>query len=390
MTRARASRSARRNASSSVRSSKVAGVVDRERSVRARLRDAARHVPPGRAERAVRRGRRPASINLIWDANTEADLAGLPGLARRSARVTHCSRSRRRRSPNAASRTRPSSRACATSTRSSPSTRRRRRTGARIHAGRRNSAMTSDSSASNTTDGRGTSSRTIRRWRLLEGDLFGELRGGRRDSVDRHRLLAPVEPSKIVCVGLNYKDHAAEQNKPLPAEPLIFIKPSTAVDRPRRADRAARTASAASTTRRRSASSSARARRTSPKQEAHRYVFGLTCVNDVTARELQKKDVQYTRAKGFDTFAPVGPCIATGLDYDAQDGLGGRRLGQRRRAGSLVDARADLPDPPARRVHLGGHDAAAGRHHLDRHAGGHRAAEPRAIASRSRSRASAS
>jgi 2-keto-4-pentenoate hydratase/2-oxohepta-3-ene-1,7-dioic acid hydratase in catechol pathway len=57
------------------------------------------------------------------------------------------------------------------------------------------------------------------------------------------------------------------------------------------------------------------------ERDAPQYVFGLTCVNDVTARELQKKDIQYTRAKGFDTFAPVGPCIATGLEYDATDGL---------------------------------------------------------------------
>jgi 2-keto-4-pentenoate hydratase/2-oxohepta-3-ene-1,7-dioic acid hydratase in catechol pathway len=58
-----------------------------------------------------------------------------------------------------------------------------------------------------------------------------------------------------------------------------------------------------------------------PERDAARYVFGITCVNDVTARELQAKDVQYTRAKGFDTFAPIGPCVATGLPFDAPDGL---------------------------------------------------------------------
>jgi 2-keto-4-pentenoate hydratase/2-oxohepta-3-ene-1,7-dioic acid hydratase in catechol pathway len=57
------------------------------------------------------------------------------------------------------------------------------------------------------------------------------------------------------------------------------------------------------------------------EQDAARYVFGITCVNDVTARELQAKDVQYTRAKGFDTFAPIGPCVAAGLEYDAPEGL---------------------------------------------------------------------
>src|SRR6188508_1095620 len=67
------------------------------------------------------------------------------------------------------------------------------------------------------------------RWRLLEGDLFGRHEAGAEIAATGHRLLAPVTPSKVVCVGLNYKDHAAEQNKPLPEEPLIFIKPSTAV-----------------------------------------------------------------------------------------------------------------------------------------------------------------
>jgi 2-keto-4-pentenoate hydratase/2-oxohepta-3-ene-1,7-dioic acid hydratase in catechol pathway len=57
------------------------------------------------------------------------------------------------------------------------------------------------------------------------------------------------------------------------------------------------------------------------EEDAHRYVFGFTCVNDVSAREYQKKDVQYTRAKGFDTFAPLGPCVATGIDYRAADGI---------------------------------------------------------------------
>src|SRR6476620_1721490 len=66
------------------------------------------------------------------------------------------------------------------------------------------------------------------RWRLIDGDLFGDFRDGPEVSPENLRLLPPVTPSKIVCVGLNYKDHAAEQNKPLPEWPLMFIKPSTA------------------------------------------------------------------------------------------------------------------------------------------------------------------
>ena len=127
------------------------------------------------------------------------------------------------------------------------------------------------------------------------------------------RVLAPVAPSKIVCVGLNYKDHAAETGKPLPVEPLIFIKPSTAVIGPGdpirlppgvgRVDHEAEVGIVIG----------ARAHRV-PRAKAWDYILGLICVNDVTARDLQKKESQYTRCKGFDTFAPIGPCIATGLN----------------------------------------------------------------------------
>ena len=161
-------------------------------------------------------------------------------------------------------------------------------------------------------DGRG--------WRLLEGEIFGRYQPGDPVAATGHRLLAPVVPSKIVAVGLNYRDHAAEQHKPLPAEPMIFIKPSTSVIGPGDpivlppgAGRVDHEAEAGVVIGR-------RAWRV-PEEEAGDYIFGITCVNDVTARELQRKDIQYTRAKGFDTFAPVGPCIATGLDYAGPNGL---------------------------------------------------------------------
>lgn len=157
-------------------------------------------------------------------------------------------------------------------------------------------------------------------WRLVEGDIFGAYKPGESIASNGHRLLAPVMPSKIVCVGLNYKDHAAEVKKPLPEEPLIFIKPSTSVVGPGepivlpgnvgRVDHEAELAVVIGR----------RAARV-PESEAHGYVFGLTCVNDVTARDLQVQGAGYTRAKGFDTFAPVGPCIARGLDYSRADGL---------------------------------------------------------------------
>jgi 2-keto-4-pentenoate hydratase/2-oxohepta-3-ene-1,7-dioic acid hydratase in catechol pathway len=149
-------------------------------------------------------------------------------------------------------------------------------------------------------------------WRLVEGDIFGTYTEGPEIAHDKLRLLAPVTPSKVVCVGLNYKDHAAEQHKPLPEEPLIFIKPSTAVIGPGapievpmwagRVDHEAELGLVVKKT-----AFKVRA------AQASEYILGLTCVNDVTARVLQSKDGQYTRAKGFDTFCPIGPCIAVGL-----------------------------------------------------------------------------
>ena len=129
------------------------------------------------------------------------------------------------------------------------------------------------------------------------------------------KILAPVQPSKIVCIGLNYKDHAAEQGKALPAEPLLFIKPASAVIGPGdpimlppgigRVDHEAELGIVIGK----------RAHRV-PAANAWDYILGMICVNDVTARDLQKKELQYTRCKGFDTFAPIGPCVATGLNGD--------------------------------------------------------------------------
>jgi len=126
------------------------------------------------------------------------------------------------------------------------------------------------------------------------------------------KLLAPCEPTKIVALGLNYRDHAAEFGHPLPEEPLLFMKPSTAVIGPdediiypamsRRVDYEAELAVVIGKTARH------------VKAEDFRdYVLGYTCINDVTARDLQKKDGQFTRSKSFDTFAPLGPWIETAI-----------------------------------------------------------------------------
>jgi 2-keto-4-pentenoate hydratase/2-oxohepta-3-ene-1,7-dioic acid hydratase in catechol pathway len=121
-------------------------------------------------------------------------------------------------------------------------------------------------------------------------------------------------------------------NKPLPDEPLIFLKPPTAVIGPGdlivlppgagRVDHEAELGIVIG-----------RLARHVPADRAHEVILGLTCVNDVTARDLQKRDVQYTRAKGFDTFAPIGPCIAVGLD-DSALAVEGWVNGQRRQASS--------------------------------------------------------
>lgn len=150
-------------------------------------------------------------------------------------------------------------------------------------------------------------------WRLVEGDIFGTFREGAEIASEGVRILPPVDPSKIVCVGLNYKDHAAEQHKPLPPEPLLFLKPPTAVIGPGmpikvplwagRIDHEAEMALVIG--------------KPTYKVRANRaleHILGITALNDVTAREMQNQEPQYTRCKGFDTFAPIGPCIAVRLD----------------------------------------------------------------------------
>jgi 2-keto-4-pentenoate hydratase/2-oxohepta-3-ene-1,7-dioic acid hydratase in catechol pathway len=125
-------------------------------------------------------------------------------------------------------------------------------------------------------------------------------------------VLAPVRPTKLLCVGLNYREHAAEMRKALPPEPLLFMKPPTAVLDPGQPIRLPPGVGRVEYEAELAVVIGRRARRVA-RARAWDYVFGLTCLNDVTARELQNKETQYTRCKGFDTFAPLGPCVATGL-----------------------------------------------------------------------------
>jgi len=131
-------------------------------------------------------------------------------------------------------------------------------------------------------------------------------------------LLAPVTPSKIVCVGRNYAAHAKELGNEVPKEPLLFLKPPSSligpgdtIVLPPMSERVEHEAEVGVVIGQRLKRASA--------AEARAAIFGATCVNDVTARDLQKKDVQFTRAKSFDTFCPVGPCIETEMDLTALD-----------------------------------------------------------------------
>ena len=152
-------------------------------------------------------------------------------------------------------------------------------------------------------------------WML--GDVFGSYDVGEAVPEDQARAwIVPVDPSIVVCIGLNYKDHAAEMNKKLPEEPLIFMKPSSSVIGPEDEIRLPEWAGRIEHEAEMALVIKRRAFRVKAAQ-AMDYVLGLTCLNDVTARELQAKDGQYARAKGFDTFAPIGPGIAVGLDPSA-------------------------------------------------------------------------
>ncbi len=128
------------------------------------------------------------------------------------------------------------------------------------------------------------------------------------------RFLPPVEPSKIILVGLNYKDHAKELSMRLPKEPLIFLKaPSSLVAHgepilyPRGVNMLDYEAELAIVIKKEG--------RNIPQQQVEKYILGYTCLNDVTARDIQKRDVQWTRSKSFDSFCPVGPWVQTRLQF---------------------------------------------------------------------------
>jgi 2-keto-4-pentenoate hydratase/2-oxohepta-3-ene-1,7-dioic acid hydratase in catechol pathway len=150
----------------------------------------------------------------------------------------------------------------------------------------------------------------------VAGHPFGgpiEFTGERRPLADI-RLVSPILPTKVIAVGRNYAEHARELGNEVPSEPLIFSKPSTSVVGPGEAVIYPEKLSERVDYEGELAVVIGRLCRDVPAERANEVIFGYTCANDVTARDLQRKDGQWTRAKGFDTFCPIGPWIQTELD----------------------------------------------------------------------------
>ncbi len=150
---------------------------------------------------------------------------------------------------------------------------------------------------------------------FIEGSIFGAFEVGRRSvPLGEVTLLPPAEPSKVVAVGVNYREHALERGRGLPEEPLLFLKPPSAVIGPNDSILYPRMSKRVDYEGELALVIKAVCRRLSDQTPVEDYILGYTAFNDVTARDLQDKDVQFTRAKSFDTFAAIGPCLVTDLD----------------------------------------------------------------------------
>lgn len=176
----------------------------------------------------------------------------------------------------------------------------------------------------------------------IEGDLFGEYRRLKVDTpLAAVKLFAPCQPGKIICVGRNYAEHAKELGNEIPKTPLIFLKPPSAVINPGdtiflppQSQQVEHEAELVAVIGKRGRNITA--------EQAREHILGYTIGNDVTARDLQKSDGQWTRAKGFDTFCPFGPWIDT--DFDISDALVTCRVsGQPRQMASTRDMIFSVP-----------------------------------------------
>ena len=198
----------------------------------------------------------------------------------------------------------------------------------------------------------------------VEGELFGSFsETGESLPEGDVRLLSPLVPNKLIAIGLNYREHAREQGKPLPEEPLMFMVSPTAVVGPGEAirlpnleDRIDHEAELAIVIGKRG--------KNIPREKAEEYIFGYTCANDVSNRVLQARDGQNTRAKSFDTFKPLGPAIAT--EIDPSD------LPVRCRVNGNPAGRSHIGSDPSRSCAVGVHflclSSGTRRRHFDRDA----------------------
>ncbi len=171
-----------------------------------------------------------------------------------------------------------------------------------------------------------------------DGDVEG-LRTRKIDAIaiEDAQLLPPVRPSKIVCVGRNYRAHAEELGNEIPTEPILFLKPNSAllapggvVRRPRISQRVDYEAELCIVI-------GKICYHLAEGEDVRPYILGYTCLNDVTTRDLQKKDGQWTRAKSFDTFCPVGPVVTDEIDPWAGIAVGTRVNGEVKQAGNTRD-----------------------------------------------------
>jgi 2-keto-4-pentenoate hydratase/2-oxohepta-3-ene-1,7-dioic acid hydratase in catechol pathway len=150
-------------------------------------------------------------------------------------------------------------------------------------------------------------------------------------------LLAPVTPSKIICVGRNYREHVQELGNEIPAEPLLFFKPPSSLERPGGAVVLPAESERVDFEGELALVIGRRTRNLRPEDDWREVVRGYTLANDISARDLQKKDVQWARAKGFDTFCPVGPVVSDELDLDAGVNLSTHVNGELRQQASTRD-----------------------------------------------------
>lgn len=178
----------------------------------------------------------------------------------------------------------------------------------------------------------------------LSGDLFESRdEDGSALPLSRVRLLAPCQPTKILCVGFNYRDHAEEFDLPVPDKPNIFMKPLSALAGPEQPVRFPRAMAHQVDYEAELVIVVGRRARHVSVEDAPDYILGYTVGNDVTARDLQDKTKQWTVCKGFDTFAPIGPWVETAVDPGAGLDISSWVNGQRRQHSNTKNLIFDAP-----------------------------------------------